>query len=288
VTSVAMALNLAGRRWLNPYWLMIAPLVLMFAVFYVWPGGIMVMQSVTDPTPGLENYRQLLVSASIQKIFLTTFRIGAITTIFSVFFGYVVAYVMNHVGRLHRTIMILLVLIPFWLSLVVRCFSLLVLLRDSGLINQGLMGLGLETQPTHMINNEYGVVVGMIHSMVPYAALLLFSNMRGIDKRLVAAAKGMGASAFQSFWRIYLPLSFPGIFAATLLVGILTLGFFVIPAFLGGGRTMMVAEYVSLQALQVSQLGLSAMMSVVLLVAVLLILIVAARFINPRAVFGAK
>jgi len=272
----------------DPYWLMVLPLLLLYVIVYIWPSLIVVATSLTDPVPGLENYRQLITNSSIQRTLLTTARVCIVTTAISVSLGYVIAYTMTHVGPRQRTAMLLLILIPFQLSLLVRCFSLLMLLRASGLINQTLQALGLVTHPLVMVDNELGVLIGMVHAMIPYAVLVIASNMQGIDKNFVLAAKGLGAGSFEAFWRVYLPMSTPGVYAALLLVSILTLGYFVIPALLGGGRTMMVAEYVSFQALQVARMGISAMMSVVLFGSVVALLAVAARFVDLRALFGAR
>ena len=290
MSGLADPLSIARRPVfrMNPYWILVLPLAALFLFLYVIPIGNILWASVSDPSPGLENYRTLVVSDSIHAILLTTVRIGLITTVVSVGLAYVVAYSMIHAGRLGRIVIFLFVLIPFWVSLLVRCFALLMLLRNNGLVNQGLMGLGLVQEPLALANSELGVVIGMVHAMIPYAVLVLYSNMQGINRQLVPAARGLGARGFQAFWMVYLPLSFPGLFAAALLVAILTLGFFIIPALLGGGKTVMIAEYVSVEALQLARLGISAMMSTVLLIAVGLLLLVAARFLGLRSMFGAK
>jgi putative spermidine/putrescine transport system permease protein len=128
----------------------------------------------------------------------------------------------------------------------------------------------------------------MVHYMVPYAVLPLFANMRGIDKQLVTAARGLGAGSFESFWHVFFPLSLPGIIGAGVLVFILTLGFFVTPAILGGGKTVMIAEYVSVEILWVAHWGVGAMLAVVLLTAIALLLFMMARFLDVREMFGAR
>jgi len=272
----------------NPYWMLVLPLLALFLFLYVGPIGNILWASVSDPSVSLENYRILVTSESIHAILWTTVRIGLLTTAVSVTLAYAVAYSMVHAGRTGRTVIFLFVLIPFWVSLLVRCFALLMLLRNNGIVNQVLVALGLTAEPLPLVDNELGVVIGMVHAMIPYAVLVLYSNMQGISKQLVPAARGLGAGGVQAFLRVYLPLSFPGVFAAALLVAILTLGFFVIPALLGGGRTVMIAEYVSVEAMQMARLGISAMMSTVLLVAVGLLLLTASRFLGLRSMFGAK
>jgi putative spermidine/putrescine transport system permease protein len=124
--------------------------------------------------------------------------------------------------------------------------------------------------------------------MVPYAVLPLYAAMRAIDPRTVAAARGLGAGPLGAFWRVFLPLSLPGIVSAGTLVFILTLGFFVTPAILGGGKTLMIAEYVSVQILQTVRWGVGSMLAVVLVAIVFLLLWVMSRFVDLRALYGAK
>ncbi len=267
---------------------MVAPLLLVVLGLYLYPIGEVLWISVTDPSLGLQNYEKLATSGSIQRILLTTVKIAVITTVIAVLAGYLVAYAMAHVGRTQLVWIMLFVLVPFWVSVLVRAFSWLMLLHDGGLLNTALQETGLTSEPLPLVRNELGAVIGIVHYMIPYAVLPLFANMRTIDPSYVAAARGLGASPFAAFWRVYLPATLPAVIGASLLVFILTLGFFVTPAILGGGKTVMVAEYVSVQILQLSRWGVAAMMATVLLVAVLLLLATLDRFVNLRVLFGAK
>jgi putative spermidine/putrescine transport system permease protein len=162
------------------------------------------------------------------------------------------------------------------------------LLGDTGIVNDLLIGAGVTTEPVAMMRNQLGVLIGMVHYMVPYAVLPLYAAMKGIDPRVVSAARGLGAGPFEAFWRVFLPLSLPGIIAAGVLVFILTLGFFVTPAILGGGKTIMVAEYVSAQILTTARWGIGSMCAMVLLLLVFLLLGIMSRFVDLRSLFGAK
>jgi len=168
----------------------------------------------------------------------------------------------------------------------VRAFAWVTLLRRQGLINEALMGAGLIDEPLRLIWNEFGIAVGMVHYMIPYAVLPLYASMRDIDPRLVPAARGLGASRFEAFRRVFLPLTRPGIIAATVLVFIFSLGFYVTPAILGGGRTLMIAEYIKLQILDLIRWGLGTMMASTLLAAIVLLLWVMSRIVDIRRVFG--
>jgi putative spermidine/putrescine transport system permease protein len=161
-----------------------------------------------------------------------------------------------------------------------------VLLRREGVINSVLQTTGITDHPLALVWNEIGVVIGMVHYMLPYAILPLYANMRDIDRRCITAARGLGASRTQAFRRIFLPLSLPGIVAASALVLVYSLGFFVIPAILGGGKTLMVAEYVRLQISELLNWGRGTMLAVTLLVTVFTLLGSVIWLLGAKRLFG--
>jgi putative spermidine/putrescine transport system permease protein len=150
------------------------------------------------------------------------------------------------------------------------------------------MEMGLIDAPLPLVRNELGVVIGMVHYLIPYAVLPIFANMLGIDPRLVRAARGLGASRFTAFRRVFLPLSMPGIISASILIFIFSLGFYITPALLGGGKTVMIAEYITVQIMEALNWGTGSMLAATLLVAVIALLAAVSRFANLRDVFGAK
>lgn len=272
----------------NIYWLLVIPLLALVTVLYAYPIAKVLWISFSDPVIGLQNYEKLITSGTIQRILWRTLRICVVVTLLAVIIGYLVAYAMMNVREQHRAWMLTLVLVSFWVSVLVRAFAWLTLLRSNGIINEWLIGLGLIDEPLDLVRNQFGVLVGMVHYMIPYAVLPLLANMKGIDTRLMSASRGLGAGAFETFIRIYLPLSLPGIIAAGLLVFIISLGFFVTPAILGGGRVLMIAEYVSVQVLITTQWGAASMLSAVLLISVFGLLFLMSRFVNLNTMFGAR
>lgn len=268
------------------YWLLIAPALMLMIGFYFYPLAKVLWISVTEPKPGLANYGLLFTSESVQRTLLTTARICVITTAITMLLGYIIAYAMVHAGDRQLRWLTFCVLLPLWISVLVRAFAWVTLLRSNGLINQGLQGIGLIDEPLALVRNELGVMIGMVHYMIPFAVLPLYSNMRTIDLRLVAAARGLGASPFGAFRRVFLPLSLPGIVGAGILIFIFSLGFYVTPAILGGGRVLMVAEYIGVQILTVIRWGLGAMLATTLLISVLLLMATLARVVNLRRLFG--
>ena len=267
-------------------WAMVAPALVLMLTLYVYPILQVLAISVTEPKPGLANYGELFDSGAVQRVLWTTARICVATTAIAVLLGYVVSYVMTAGSeRLQRAILAIVVL-PLWISALVRAFAWVVLLRREGIVNMMLQSLGLAHAPVALVWNDVGVTIGMVHYMLPYAILPLYANMRDIDRRCITAARGLGASRLQAFRRIFLPLSLPGIVAATALVLVYSLGFFIIPAILGGGKTLMIAEYVWLQISELLNWGRGTMLAVVLLATVFALLGTVTWLVGAKRLFG--
>ena len=271
----------------SAYWLILLPAVLMLVVLYVVPLFDVLLTSVTDPKPGLGNYALLLTSAPVHHALVTTLRISAVTTFLALVLGYAVAYAMRTATGRHQRLILFCVLLPFWISILVRSFAWLTLLRGEGPVNEALQAIGLIKEPLTLVRNETGVLIGMVHVLLPYAILTLYANMRGIDLGLVAAARSLGASRFEAFRRVFLPLSRPGLVGAGTLVFILALGFYITPALLGGGRVLMVAEYIAVQINDTLRWGLGTMLATTLMIAVLGALWALSRVVDVRRLFGA-
>lgn len=276
----------AGRPGAG-WWLLLLPALLLVLVFYVAPIAQVLTISVTEPEPGLGNYERLFTSPAVQRVILTTLRICVITTAIALLLGYAIAYAITLASPRARGWWILAVLVPLWISVLVRAFAWVTLLRRQGLVNNTLLELGVIAEPLPLVWNEFGIIVGMVHYMVPFAVLPMLASMREIDPRLLAAARGLGASRGEVFRRVFLPLSMPGVIAAGVLVFIFSLGFYITPAILGGGKTLMVAEWIGLQILDLVRWGLGTMMATMLVVAILLTLAVFSRIVDLRRIFGA-
>lgn len=260
--------------------------MLMVVALYLGPILNILWLSVTDPEPGFGNYAKLAEGDALIRIVWTTVRICIITTLFSVIFGYSIAYAMVHCHQRQKTYMLTLLLVSFWISILVRTFAWLMLLGRKGLVNVTLEDIGLIAEPVAFMRNELGVLIGMVHYMIPYAVLPLLVSMQSIDQRVMDASRNLGASGSQTFWRVYLPMTMPGLVASTLLVFILSLGFYVTPAVLGGGKVLMVAEYISVQLLVTLKWGTAAMLAAIMLFGVLAMLWIMSRFMKLSTVFG--
>jgi putative spermidine/putrescine transport system permease protein len=276
----------AFRREQARYLGLTLPAAVLMIAFFVVPLLQVLWLSVSEPQLGFENYREIIDNPLIARIWWTTLRICLLTTFFSVVFGYVVAYAMTQVNERHRMVMIFCIIVTFSFSILVRAFAFIILLRNEGVLNSLLVGSGLLEEPLRLVRNEIGVIIGMVHYGLPVAILALFSNMRGIGTNYIDAARGLGASPFQSFRLVYLPLTKPGIISASILVFIYSLGFFIIPALLGGGRVVMIAEYIRVGFEETLRWGYATMLSTTLLVVVFVILATTARVVDLKKVFG--
>jgi putative spermidine/putrescine transport system permease protein len=269
------------------WYALILPAFLLMTLFYIAPILQVLAISFTEPQPGLGNYERLFTSESVQRVIVTTLRICLITTVLALLLGYVLSYRIALAGAAARRWWILAVLVPLWISVLVRAFAWVTLLRRQGLVNNALLEAGIIAEPLALVWNEFGIVVGMVHYMVPYAVLPMLASMREIDPRLLTAARGLGARRGDVFFRVFLPLSLPGLVAAGVLVFIFSLGFYITPAILGGGKTLMVAEWIGLQILDLIRWGLGTMMATMLIVAILVTLAVFSRVVDLRRLFGA-
>ena len=276
----------ARTKRFNTYWLLVAPAALVVLSLYVAPIANVLFLSVTDPAPGLGNYAKIFESDTIATLILRTIRLCLITTVCAVTLGYVVAYAMLHALAHVRRRMMAVLLMSFWISVLVRSFAWLMLLGHNGLLNNALIGAGVIAEPLPLMRNELGVLIGMTEYMVPYAILPLLANMQGRGPRVTSASRSLGASNAQTFFRVFLPLTRPGLIAASLLVFISSLGFYVTPAILGGGKVQMIAEYISVQLLITVRWGTAAMLATLMLASMLALMYVLNRFMKLSVVFG--
>jgi putative spermidine/putrescine transport system permease protein len=268
--------------------LFFAPLLALLLFVYVIPFVGVAAWSVTLPTPGFGQYAKMTGDPLVFSVFLRTFRLCAMVTVLAVVSAYAITYVWVRGSLLQRRLTEFCILIPFWISLLTRAFGWLALLSNRGLINTWLQAAGLIDSPLQLARNEFGVIVGMTHVLIPFAVFPLASAMRAVDERVLLAARGLGASRLRIFWSIFLPMTASGVIGAALIVFVFTLGFFVTPAILGGGRSIMVAELVYLRMFQSPDWGLGAAVSVVLVMVVAALMGLLFRFAKPAMIGGAR
>lgn len=271
---------------INPAWWLVLPIVVVIGGLYILPLLSVLKLSLTDPKPGIGNYERLLTSQATLRVFVTTLRICAATTIITIVLGFIVALALTRLRGIHQRLLIVGVIMPLWISVIVRGLSWLVILRDNGLLNDWLIGFGFTGEPIHFVNRELGVVIGMVHYSLPYGILPMFATMRGIDQRLLFASQSLGANARTTFLRVFFPLALPGVFAATLLVFVFGLGFYVTPSLLGGGRVVMLAESISVYILATARWGLGGAQAVLLFVLTMSLIGILSKTVGLRKGLG--
>jgi putative spermidine/putrescine transport system permease protein len=252
-----------GRQW--PWFLMTVPALVLIAVFFLWPVAVMAARSVVGPAFTLEHYEAFFGSPVYAQVLGRTFVTAAIVTLLCLLIGYPYAFLMSTTRGWRRTLLLGVVLLPFWTSLLVRSIAWVFLLQDTGAINTLLIGMGLIDEPLPLIRNLFGVTIGMTQVLLPFLVLPLFATLVTIDARLLDASASLGARPWVGFWRVYFPLSLPGVVAGSLLVFVLSLGFYITPALLGGPADMMLGQLIVQQISQVLNWSMGATISMVLL-----------------------
>src|SRR5262245_57676034 len=257
--------------------LLLLPALAWLGILFVYPIGRLLYASLFTPSLSLQSYARLLGTSVYATVFTNTFEISATVTVLALVLGYPLAFVLATARPRASRLLLAAIIVPLWTSVLVRTYAWMVLLGRRGLVNEGLQGLGLLDSPLPLLYNRLGVTIGMVHVLLPFMVLPVYSVMRGIDVDLLKAAQNLGASRFQSFLRVYLPLSLPGLVTGCLLVFVTALGFFVTPALLGGRGDMMIAMLIDTQVSQLLDWGLGAALAVVLFAATAGILLLVQR-----------
>jgi putative spermidine/putrescine transport system permease protein len=278
----------SDSRGLNKWGLLVLPLAVFLLLVFITPLAVILARSVTDPELGVDNYVDFFGSSVYFDVLVNTFEISGLVTLLTLLLGFPYAYLMTLASPFWRAVLLVAVLVPFWTSLLVRTFAWKLLLDNTGIVNTFLVDQGVIDEPLALIRNQTGVLIGMVQVMLPYAVLPLFAAMRGVDRRLVDAAEGLGARPIVAFWRIFAPLTLPGVVAATLLVFISSIGFYVTPALLGGPKSMMIGELIVQQLSGVLNWGFASALAVVLLVVTSLLLLVVSRFVRIGRLIGGQ
>ncbi len=248
VAAGDVAPSKAGVDGQSSAWAALAfPAVLIVIGALVIPVLVMVLLSFVDGTGAisLNNYRLLLSDPSLPTVVGTTVSIAFWCTLICVLLGTPVAYLLSELPQKIAGLLLIAVLLPFWTSLLVRTYAMLLLLQRRGLVNETLQSIGLTTEPLQLAHNATGTVIAMTQIMLPYFILPLYVSFRRIDRGMMNAAAGLGATPIRVFWTITLPQAHSGLLAGGFLVFVLCFGFYVTPAILGGGRVIMMAQAIN-------------------------------------------
>jgi putative spermidine/putrescine transport system permease protein len=225
-------------------------------------------------------------SAAFRTILVRTFKISAIVTLCCLLLGYPLAYWLSTLSARKANMLMILVLVPFWTSILVRVAAWIVLLQSNGLVNRSLMGLGLTDEPLPLLFNRLGVIIAMVHILLPFMILPLYSVMKSVPNTYLRAAVSLGSSPLAAFFRVYVPQTWPGVGAGGLLVFILSIGYYVTPALLGGAGDQMLSYYIAQYTNVNVNWGMACALGAVLLTATLVLYALYRRVVKSELSLG--
>jgi putative spermidine/putrescine transport system permease protein len=261
--------GLAKRRTPSPQWLLVLPALALLTVILLIPLGRSLRQSFGSSGFTLEHYRTLFTDGVTLTVLGRTAMTAAVVTVVALALGYPYAYLMTRVGPRLRGILMVIVLVPFWTSVMARNFAWVVILQRDGPVNSFFKLFGLDVV---LYQSVAGVTIAMSQVLLPFMVLPLFTALSGIDRRLLLAARGLGSPPITAFWKIYWPLSRGGVVSGLILVFTLSLGFYVTPALVGSPQQSLVAQLLGQRTTQLLDFeGASALGMLVLVVTLLLV-----------------
>jgi len=289
---VELAINLNNKT--NSLWhrhgfrqlLLLTPAIIALSLLFVYPISKILLRSLFSPDFTLEHYIYFFKNPLYIKVMWITLQISFISTFTALLVGYPLAYVLQRASSGIRNFFLMAIVLSFMISLLVRNYSWIIVLQRNGVINMFLRYFGIIDQPLILLHNKFSTIIGMAHIFIPYMVFPIYSVMMGIDLNLERAAQNLGASRWQTFWRVSFPLSLPGIGAGALLVFIMALGFFITPALLGGRRELMLSNLIEIQIVDLLNWPFASAMSVVLLIVTLIIFSVYNRYLGVERLWG--
>ncbi len=276
---------MGARRAVLPL-LLLGPAAAWALLFFLLPLGVMVWRSVWDGGLSLGPYAKLFTTPLYLGVMLTTFEIAAAVTVACLLLGYPVAFLLATTSARVRALVLLLVIVPYWLDYIVRSYSWMVLLGRMGLVNRSLLALGIVSEPLEILYTRASVLVGMVQILLPLMVLTLYAAMARIDQQLLHAAAVHGAHPWNAFRTVFFPLSLPGVYGASLLTFVTSLGFYITPALLGGRKDTMISQLIVTVSSDLLDWPLASAVSVVLLLISLAIVVVYNRFFSLDRLWG--
>jgi spermidine/putrescine transport system permease protein len=274
-------------------WLLLAPVLSLLILLLVVPIAIMmvftfytfVSAGVEKPILTLANWQEFLTDPYYHGFLWKTVRVATITALICALMGYPAAYFIAMSRFRHKWLLLLLLIVPFWISFTIRTFSWIHILGEQGVINVALIDLGLIDQPIRMLYTEGAVIMGMVHFLLPYMVLNVYVSLEGIDRNLIAAARTLGCTGWQAFKEVSLPLSLPGLMAGLLLCFVLAAGSYVTPQILGSTRDALFGNLVFDTIMSELNWPLGATLSIVLLVLLGIISVIYSRYMGLSQIF---
>jgi spermidine/putrescine transport system permease protein len=272
-------------RKLKPHQVLLLPPALWLLLLFIIPMIIVIGYSLSPEADGgtgltLSHYKQAL-SGMYLAIFLKSFLYALVSTAITLALAFPVAYYMAFAAERIKMVVMFLIILPFWTNFLVRMFSVMTILGDSGLINSALLGLGIIDEPVRLVNNTFGLYFGFVYWNLPFMILPIFSSLDRMDISMLEASMDLGANRRQTFLRITLPYAVPGLVAGIIFTFIPIMGNFVIPEFLGGTGNTMIGNVLTTQFLQARNWPFGSALSTVLMFIVMIFISLYIRFFNP-------
>jgi len=287
--SFAKHLAKLERREKLIYFAFVAPLLVYLAVFFIYPLlSFLPTSFYYDGAFSFDKYMRAFTRPVYLRILRTSFMIAGSTTLITLILAYPVAYLFTNSSGKIKGVVTAFIILPFWTSIIVRMYAWMSLLGHNGIINRLLIEGGVITDPIPMMFNRFGVLVGMVHFMLPYMVLSIYAVMSGIPPDYMRAGANLGAAPLKRFVKIYLPLSMPGVGAGCLLVFILALAFYITPALLGGLKETMIAQIIEQQMRVTFDWPFAAALSTILIIVTTTLYIIYQKVMSVERIYEGK
>jgi spermidine/putrescine transport system permease protein len=291
-SNVGFISSLRGRATLQGI-LLVSPAALWLFLFLALPLALVLLYSFWTHGLGgtiirtltLENYARFFTRGVYGRILLRSFLVGLETTAFALVLGYPTAYYLAN-RRSGSTVLIFLILVPFWTSYLIRIYSWMLILMEQGVFNYILLNLGLINEPARLLFTPFAVVIGMTYSALPFMILPIYALLSGIDHNLVEAAKTLGANDWQAFLEVTFPLSLPGVVAGSIIVFIQGAGNFLAPAILGGTGADLMANVIAKRFLESFNWPLGSALAIIFLTVMIVFLLLVNRYVALEEIYG--
>ncbi|NJO38533.1 MAG: ABC transporter permease [Rhizobiales bacterium] len=269
-------------------WVLLAPALGFVLLFFVAPFLAMLLTSFgrigdggIEPLAGLQNYRQVFESASYAQAMVNSLEVTAMVVAISVLLAYPFAWILaERVPERFQRLCLMLAVLPFWTSYLVRSYAWLLVLAKKGAVNEALLGAGLIAEPLVLANTRSATVIGFTHFFVMLLTLTIYANLKQLSPNYRKAAADLGASGLQTFWHVILPLTLPGIMVGAFLTFVLCIGDYVMPQILGGNNELLMPQLIMLQIGRRGDFPLASALSIILMIVISLAYLGTARWLK--------
>ena len=253
--------------------LLILPALILTILIIIFPIFELLKSSFFDPDFTLRHLEKFFSRTLYIEVLFNTVKISLFSTLFCFILGYPAAYFIAHSNKRFRGYFLFLILLPFWVSILIRSYSWMTVLGIEGVINTTLIYLGLIDQPIRMLYTTETVYLAMVQIMLPIMILTCYGSMLRVEDAYVKAARVLGAGPIQAFYKVYFPLSFPGAASGSIIIFILSMGFFITPALVGGKKDIMIGNLINFQINQLLNWGFASFIGLALLIVTLVIVL---------------